>query len=303
MTHIAEEPAKELPQDISWKPLSFIFAGFGLPIGLIIARAIGYSTAAEKLLLICIMCSMLSLFGWLAGREAVRVINGIKVQKKAKVIWAWVAGIVGFFVSCFLLTVINPGHPSQHSVLTQGPELMEAPNYPTLLVTPPSQTTQEPPSQQDNPEVKTMSDAPDKEPLLPLPMAPDKTDEPSPSQPETSPPVASTHIDSGNSNLTKGHYGLAIKDFSTAITLDPYNASIYAYRAYAYYKKGQYDHAIADFTKAIKLNPHDAVIYNSRGNAYSAMGNVEKAIPDFEKACESGWADACEALNSILKKR
>ena len=107
----------------------------------------------------------------------------------------------------------------------------------------------------------------------------------------------------GNANLKKGKYVMAIENYSKAITINPQNASIYNYRGYAYYMRGQYDKAIADFTKAIKLNPHDAVIYNSRGNAYSAMGNVEKAIPDFEKACESGWAEACEALNSILKKR
>lgn len=107
----------------------------------------------------------------------------------------------------------------------------------------------------------------------------------------------------GNANLKKGKYAMAIENYSKAVTTKPQNASIYNYRGYAYYMRGQYDKAIADFTKAIKLNPHDAVIYNSRGNAYSAMGNVEKAIPDFEKACESKWADACEALNSILKKK
>jgi hypothetical protein len=107
----------------------------------------------------------------------------------------------------------------------------------------------------------------------------------------------------GNANLKKGKYAMAIENYSKAITINPPNASIYNYRGYAYSMRGQYDRAIADFTKAIKLNPHDAIIYNSRGNAYSAIGDVEKAIPDFEKACESGWADGCEALNSILKKR
>jgi len=129
-----------------------------------------------------------------------------------------------------------------------------------------------------------------------------------PPSPDTTPVVMKTqpmvdYFYLGNANLKKGKYALAIENYNKAVTTKSQNASIYNYRGYAYYMNGQYDKAIADFTKAIKLNPRDAVIYNSRGKAYAAMGNEEKAIPDLEKACESGWADGCEALNSILKKR
>ena len=59
---------------------------------------------------------------------------------------------------------------------------------------------------------------------------------------------------SGRVHQLQKKYDWAIKDYNTAIALNPDNAETYTYRGMVYYYQRNYNPAIEDFTKAIELN-------------------------------------------------
>jgi tetratricopeptide (TPR) repeat protein len=57
---------------------------------------------------------------------------------------------------------------------------------------------------------------------------------------------------------------------------------------WAYFRK-LYDEAIRDYTQAITADPYDGAAYQGRGLAYQKQGNKDKAEADFAKAKELGY--------------
>ncbi|MDA9968356.1 tetratricopeptide repeat protein [Salibacteraceae bacterium] len=89
-----------------------------------------------------------------------------------------------------------------------------------------------------------------------------------------------------------GEYKSAIADFTTAIRLDPDDASAYYNRGLAYDDLGEYKSAIADYTTAIRLDPDFASAYYNRGIAKENAG-----LPycsDYKRGCELGVNESCE---------
>ena len=89
-------------------------------------------------------------------------------------------------------------------------------------------------------------------------------------------------------------YEEAIRHYTEAIKLKPYDASAYNNRGNAYVDKGEVDNAIRDFTETIKLTPDVAEIYHNRGRAYTVKNDCDNAIKDFTKAIQlkSDYAEA-----------
>ena len=85
---------------------------------------------------------------------------------------------------------------------------------------------------------------------------------------------------SGNVQMLLGQLDMAIKTYSDAIKLNPYEAEMYNTRGVAFSLKGKYDSAIRDYTGAINLNPDFASAYSNRGAAYKEIGNFNSAIED-----------------------
>jgi tetratricopeptide (TPR) repeat protein len=114
-------------------------------------------------------------------------------------------------------------------------------------------------------------------------------------------------------------YDKALKDYVTALSLNPNYADVYAQRSELYKHIGEEDKAVADLTEllrcqkttsqsdaskepakdtayheqkiaeyaaAIALNPNDAESYNNRGTAYTALGKYDLAEADFNKSLE-----------------
>ena len=84
----------------------------------------------------------------------------------------------------------------------------------------------------------------------------------------------------------KGDFDTAIKDFDTAIQIDPNFIEAYNNRGGSYYDKGNFDLAIQDFNTAIQLKPDHAAAYNNRGLAYANKGDFDTAIKNYRKAIE-----------------
>lgn len=97
------------------------------------------------------------------------------------------------------------------------------------------------------------------------------------------------YFDRGNANANARNYKDAIKDYTSAIKLNPAFAEAFRNRGDAYYAQADYKDAIEDFSSAIKLNPHYAEAYYDRGDAYALDGEVAKSQADLKKAKQLGF--------------
>ena len=79
-----------------------------------------------------------------------------------------------------------------------------------------------------------------------------------------------------------------MKDFNTAIKLNPREAFYYSNRGVVYYRKGDFDNAIKDYTKVIQINPSDAEGYSNRGEVWLHLQEWEKAKSDLTTAKNMG---------------
>jgi S1-C subfamily serine protease len=84
-----------------------------------------------------------------------------------------------------------------------------------------------------------------------------------------------------------GDYDRAIRDMGTAIGLDPNDPEPYLVRGRSYSKKGEYDHAISDLSLAINLkHPQLAFAFLVRADAYESRGDLQKALADYRTAVD-----------------
>ncbi|MGI8437069.1 MAG: tetratricopeptide repeat protein [Chthoniobacterales bacterium] len=78
----------------------------------------------------------------------------------------------------------------------------------------------------------------------------------------------------------------ALRDYETALQLDPSNARAYTNRASIRLDKGALADAIADCSAAIRLDPRLGEAYYNRGKAYVASHDFDHAMADLRKAVE-----------------
>jgi len=69
--------------------------------------------------------------------------------------------------------------------------------------------------------------------------------------------ITEAHYKSGRIHHNKGEYGLAIRDYTEAISLNPGYANAWHGRALAYEANGEHDKASADYTEVRRLSPGD----------------------------------------------
>jgi protein O-mannosyl-transferase len=76
----------------------------------------------------------------------------------------------------------------------------------------------------------------------------------------------------------------AIRDYSAAITLNPFYQEAVYNRGIAYEKIGAYDLALRDYDKALELNPSNYQALNNRGILYGKYGSYDLSIECFNRA-------------------
>ena len=99
-------------------------------------------------------------------------------------------------------------------------------------------------------------------------------------------PTVAEFVQQGRKLIQEEHFAEAIEPLTQALKLDPFLATTFNARGYAYYRLKKLPQAIADFDQAIKLNPMYANAYTNRGVARRAAGDKAGADADQAKARE-----------------
>jgi len=100
------------------------------------------------------------------------------------------------------------------------------------------------------------------------------------------------HLERGDAFQHKGDNEGALKNFTSALKLDPKCTEVYLHRGPAYEAMGDYERALADLNKAIELNAYFGKTYALRGSVYLNKGDYDQAITDCNKAIELRPKDA-----------
>ncbi len=105
-------------------------------------------------------------------------------------------------------------------------------------------------------------------------------------------------FNSGVRKLQAEKFEDAIKDFETAVLIDPEDPNAYKNLGYAFIKIGKDDKAVENYELALKYDSTDTKTMYVLGLEYQRMGNYEKAAQMFQKILdlEPGNADALSNL-------
>jgi tetratricopeptide (TPR) repeat protein len=111
-------------------------------------------------------------------------------------------------------------------------------------------------------------------PAATLPPAP-------PAKPVT---TAAEYQQQGRKLIQEEQFAEAIEPLTQAVKRDPFLATTFNARGYAYFRLKKYQEAVADFDQAIQLNPLYGNAYTNRGAAKRAAGDKAGADADQAKA-------------------
>ena len=98
-------------------------------------------------------------------------------------------------------------------------------------------------------------------------------------------PTVEAHVMRGVAYAFSGDDGAALKDYVTAIAIDPEYGSTYKQRAYIYLRQGNFAGAERDIQKAIRLLPDDLEVQHSLGDVMYYGGKTDAAERQWEKMC------------------
>lgn len=92
----------------------------------------------------------------------------------------------------------------------------------------------------------------------------------------------------------------ALKEYSTAIGIDPHRAESFIRRGQVYLQMGNTSAALADFNRAIDIAPELGAAYRQRGMVFAARNELDLAFIDFEFALKLDTTDCAAMLQRGL---
>jgi len=99
-----------------------------------------------------------------------------------------------------------------------------------------------------------------------------------------SPEKARGYDNLGVAYYQQGQINEAIKEYKTAIRLDPNSHDAHYDLAVAYNKQGRIDDAVEEFNTTLRLKPNIAEIHYNLGLVYSRHGRIDEAIKAYTEA-------------------
>jgi len=103
----------------------------------------------------------------------------------------------------------------------------------------------------------------------------------------------------GDSYWAKKQYDEAIKDFNSALNIEPKSAFAYERRGDCHFNKGQYDKATGDFNIALNIDPESVI---AKGGLNAAKVAAEEAAAAKKAAKEKAAAEKVAAEKAAVKK-
>ncbi|MDE0012179.1 MAG: tetratricopeptide repeat protein, partial [Candidatus Poribacteria bacterium] len=92
----------------------------------------------------------------------------------------------------------------------------------------------------------------------------------------------------GSAYRVKDEFDNAIRDYNTAIQIQPDDPYVYNRRGKAYREKGEFDNAIRDYNTAIQIQPDYTYAYYNLGITWLRLQEWEKAKSDLTTAQNMG---------------
>lgn len=83
----------------------------------------------------------------------------------------------------------------------------------------------------------------------------------------------------------------ALKDYASALAIDPTNAMALRSRAVTLHSHGRSAEAITDLTRALASHVDDAITLRVRGTVYAESGQIARAVEDFSKVLDQMPSD------------
>ncbi len=105
------------------------------------------------------------------------------------------------------------------------------------------------------------------------------------------------YVQSGSDYLRKGDYQQTIQQFSKAIAMSPFEATLYLNRGIARYKSGKLKDAEDDFDKALVLDPRMVSALAYRGLCREKQGKEKAALEDYARAVQQQPDDVSNQNN------
>lgn len=97
---------------------------------------------------------------------------------------------------------------------------------------------------------------------------------------------AAGHRLAGDALARRDQFDAAIREYDSALRLDPLDPLARINRGYCLYRKGDLRAAIAEYDVAIRVDPMNAEARNNRGMAWLDLGDLDRAEADFRRAIE-----------------
>lgn len=88
-----------------------------------------------------------------------------------------------------------------------------------------------------------------------------------------------------------------LADYNKALELNPQYSEALLNRGAFYFLIGETDKAMADYTQVLNLDTGLSAAYYNRGILYSKMGEYDKAMADYTQALELGGVDSAKTYN------
>lgn len=95
------------------------------------------------------------------------------------------------------------------------------------------------------------------------------------------------HVMRGVAYAFSGDDAAALKDYVTAVRIDPAYGNTYKQRAYIYLRRGEFARAEADIKEAMRLLPGDLEVQHSFGDVLYYGGKTEAAKRQWEETCST----------------